>query len=327
MALRYTGLMRKSDFIFRYHVRNWSAYNRALVGRGSITFWIDEDAVSAWCNQGRSRGRGRPRIYTDSAVECALVVKAVFHLSLRATQGFLESVVRLMAIVLPVPNYTTLSRRQSGLDRRWQTAPTKQARHVVIDTTGLKVFGAGEWYVRKHGMGRGRRRTWRKLHLGVDEETKEIVAVDLTASDIHDGSHLPVMLDQVKDEVGQVSGDRAYDTGRCYQAVLARGAKPTIPPRRNARLSSVNDPPPFKAVRDAVLRRIKSEGRYPWRSSSGATRQSLAENAVSRFKSLLGVKLMSRSLGAQRVEAVIKCRVLNRMAALGMPKSERIPVV
>ena len=198
---------------------------------------------------------------------------------------------------------------------------------MVIDTTGLKVFGAGEWYVRKHGMGRGRRRTWRKLHLGVDEETKEIVAVDLTASNIHDGSHLPVMLDQVKDEVGQVSGDRAYDTGRCYQAVLARGAKPTIPPRRNARLSSVKDPPPFKAVRDAVLRRIKSEGRYPWRSSSGATRQSLAENAVSRFKSLLGVKLMSRSLGAQRVEVVIKCRVLNRMAALGMPKSERIPVV
>ena len=198
---------------------------------------------------------------------------------------------------------------------------------MVIDTTGLKVFGAGEWYVRKHGMGRGRRRSWRKLHLGVDEETKEIVAVDLTGSNIHDGSHLPVMLDQVKDEVGQVSGDRAYDTGRCYQAVLARGAKPTIPPRRNARLSSVKDPPPFKAVRDAVLRRIKSEGRYPWRSSSGATRQSLAENAVSRFKALLGIKLTSRRLDAQQVEAVVKYRVLNRMAALGMPISERIPVV
>ena len=110
--------MRKSDFIFRYHIRNWPAYNRALVDRGSITFWVDEDAVSAWCNQGGHEGRGRPRIYTDSAIECGLLVKAVFHLSLRATQGFLESVVRLMDIVLPVPNYTTLSRRQSGLDRR-----------------------------------------------------------------------------------------------------------------------------------------------------------------------------------------------------------------
>ena len=140
--------------------------------RGSITFWVYEDAVSAWCNQGGPEGRGRPRIYTDSAIECALVVKAVFHLSLRATQGFLESVVRLMEIVLPVPNYTTVSRRQGRLDKRWQSAPTKQARHVVIDSTGLKVFGAGEWYVRKHGMGRGRRRSWRKLHLGVDDETR-----------------------------------------------------------------------------------------------------------------------------------------------------------
>ncbi len=198
---------------------------------------------------------------------------------------------------------------------------------MVIDTTGLKVFGAGEWYVRKYGTGRGRRRTWRKLHLGVDEETKEIVAVDLNASNIHDSSHMPVMLDQVTDEVGQVSGDRAYDNGRCYQAILARGAKPTIPPRRNARLSSAKDSPLFKAVRDTVLRRIKSEGRYPWRISSGATHQSLAENAVSRFESLLGVKLMSRRLDAQRVEAEVKCQVLNRMAALGMPKSQRIPVV
>jgi len=110
--------------------------------------------------------------------------------------------VRLMDIVLPVPNYTTVSRRQGGLDKRWQSASRKQARHVVIDTTGLKVLGADEWYVRKHGIGRGRRRTWRKLHVGVDEEIKEIVAVDLTASNIHDGSHLPVLLDQVKGEVG-----------------------------------------------------------------------------------------------------------------------------
>jgi len=126
---------------------------------------------------------------------------------------------------------------------------------------------------------------------------------------------------------GQVSGDRAYNTGKCYQAILARGAVPTIPPRRNARLSAASDLPPFKAVRDVVLRRIRNEGRYPWRTSSGATRQSLAENAVSRFKALIGVRLMSRRFDAQQVEAVVKCRVLNRMAALGMPKSECIPVV
>jgi len=135
----------------------------------------------------------------------------------------------------------------------------------VIDTTSSKVFGAGEWYVRKHGTGKGRRRTWRKLHLGVDEASKEIVAVDLTASGLHDGPHMPAMLDRVPDEVGQVSGDRAYDSGRCYLGILARGAVPTIPPWRNARLSTAKDPPAFRLERDAVVRRIKEKGSYSWR--------------------------------------------------------------
>lgn len=315
----------KSDFVFRYRVRNWPQYNRALVRRGSLTFWVDEQAVRGWRAESRSGPfGGRPRFYADTAIECALVIKAVFHLSLRATQGFLESVVRLMDVDLPVPDYTTVSRRQRGLGLGLETSPTHGPRHVVIDTTGLKVFGAGEWYVRKHGMGRGRRRTWRKLHLGVDETTKEIVAVDLTASGVHDSPHLPMVLDQVADDVRQVSGDRAYDSGRCYEAILARNATPTIPPRRNARLSTAKDPPAYRVERDTVLRRIKEEGSYVWRTSSGATRQSLAENAVSRFKALVGAKLSARVLENQRVEAAVKTRMLNRMTSLGMPKSERI---
>jgi len=252
------------------------------------------------------------------------VVRSVFHLSLRATQGFLESLVELMGVELPIPDYTTISRRQAGLDLELGPLPASGPRHVVIDTTGLKVFGAGEWYVRKHGMGRGRRRIWRKLHLGVDEATKEIVAVDLTTSGVHDSPHMSAVLDSVQDEVRQVSGDRAYDSGTCYQAILARGAVPTIPPRRNARLSTAKDPPAFRVERDAVVRRIKNEGRYPWRTASGATRQSLAENAVSRFKALVGVKLAARRFENQQVEALVKCRVLNRMASLGLPRSERV---
>ena len=319
--------MNKSDFIFKYRVRNWREYNRALVRRGSITLWVDEQAVAAWRNEEMSGRRGRPRIYTDTAIECALIVKAVFHVSLRAAQGFLESVVRLMGVGLPVPDYTTVSRRQAGLIRVLTQVASATARHVVIDTTGLKVYGAGEWYIRKYGMGRGRRRTWRKLHLGVDETSKEIVAVDLSTSGVHDSSHLPLVLDQVIGDVNQVSGDRGYDSGTCYQAIFARGAVPTIPPRRNAKVSRAKDPPPFRAERDAVLRRIREEGRYVWRTTSGATRQSLAENAVSRFKALAGIKLASRKFENQRVEARVKCRLINRMTALGMPRSERIPVI
>lgn len=260
-----------------------------------------------------------PRSWTASPTRHCVVQQR-----LRATQGFLESVVRLMGVDLPVPAYCTVSRRQAGLEVALGTTPAKAPRHVVIDTTGLKVFGAGEWYVRKHGMGRGRRRTWRKLHLCVDETTKEIVAVDLTTSGIHDSPHLPAVLGQVADAVGQVSGDRAYDSGRCFEAILAREATPTIPPRRIARPSTVKDPPAHRVIRDAVLARIKDEGRYVWRASSGATRQSLAENAVPRFKALVGVRLSSRKLENQRVEALMKCRALNRMTALGLPVSERV---
>ena len=318
--------MGKNDFIFKYRVRNWSEYNRALVRRGSLTFWIDEQAVSGWRHEAGVGGRGRPRVYTDTAIECALLVKAVFHLSLRATQGFLESVVKLMDVALPVPGYSTVSRRQDALEVGLAIAPGAQARHVVVDTTGLKVYGAGEWYVRKYGMGRGRRRIWRKLHLGVDEATKEIVAVDLTTSKVHDGRQLPKMLNRTRENIGQVSADKAYDTRACYEAILDRDATPTIPPRRRARLSECAGPPPSRAARDDVLRRIKEQGRYVWRVASGATRQSLAENAVSRFKAMVGIKLCARTFESQQVEAVIKCQVLNRMASLGLPVSERVPV-
>ncbi len=317
--------MNKNDFIFKYRVRNWPAYNRALVRRGGLTFWIDEQVLWRWRHETCGGARGRPRIYADAAIECALVVKAVFHLSLRATQGFLDSVVRLMGVELPVPDYSTVSRRQSGLTVGLTLSPGSQPRHVVFDTTGLKVFGAGEWYVRKYWMARGRRRIWRKLHLGVDETTKEIVVVDLTPSRVHDGRQLPEVLDRTPGDICQVSADKGYDSRQCYEAILGRRATPTIPPRRKARLSGCADPPPPRAARDEVLRRIKEEGRYGWRVSSGATRQSLAENAVSRFKAMVGIKLCARTLESQRVEAAVKCQVLNRMASLGLPVSERVP--
>ncbi len=157
----------------------------------------------------------------------------------------------------------------------------------------------------------------------MDERTKAIVAVDMATSTVHDSPHMPEVHDRVHDAVRQVCGDRAYDTGPCYQAILDRGAVPTIPLRRNARLSKAKDPPPNRAERDAVIRRIKDEGRYPWRSASGATRQSLAENAVSRFEALVDVKLTARAFENQRIEALVKCRALNRMTSLGLPISQR----
>ena len=178
------------------------------------------------------------------------------------------------------------------------------------------------WHVRKHRS--SRRRAWRKLHLGVDETTKEIVAAAITASRVHDSSMLPTLLTQIQGRVGQVSGDGAYGTTACYQSILDREALAAIPPRRNERLSKRVDAPDWRAMRDASLRRIEKLGRYEWCASRGCTRQSLAEDAVSRVKAMFGFKLSARRFDNQRVEAIIKCTVLNRMTSLGMPESVQI---
>jgi hypothetical protein len=248
-----------------------------------------------------------------------LVLKSVFHLSLRATQGFLGSVVELMELDLPVPDYSTVSRRQGSLTVSLPIR--KRARHVVIDATGLKVYGAGEWHVRKHRS--GRRRAWRKLHLGVDESTKEIVAVEVTASNVHDSLMLPTLLEQIPGRVRQVSGDGAYDTRDCYGAIHRRGALAAIPPRRNATPWEQNADASAR-MRNSNLRRVRMNGRYEWRESSGCTRQSLAENAFSRFKALFGGRLSARRPDNQYVEGMVKCATLNRMTGIGMPESVRI---
>jgi hypothetical protein len=311
--------MSKSFSVFRYRVRNWREYNRALVNRGRLTLWFDEHAVAAWRHTEPAAGPGAPRLYADLAIECALVFKSVYHLSLRAAQGFLSSVMELMELTLPIPDYSTVSRRQSALQVHMSPSPRNGPRHIVIDSTGLKVYGAGEWYVRKHRM--SRRRTWRKLHLGIDESTKEIIAVEVTESRVHDSQQLPALLDQVPDPIDQISGDGAYDTRGCYEAVLRRGATPIFVPRRTAQPCATKEPTGWRAARNSILQQISVYGRAAWRVLSGCTRQSIAENTMFRFKRLFGGQLWARGLETQRTEAVVKCSVLNRMTQLGMPET------
>ncbi len=184
--------MPKPEFTLRYRVRNWPEYNQALVGRGRLTLWFDETALAGWLATDDSDGPGRPRVYADSTIECALTLKTVFRLGLRATHGFLESVLALLRLELPVPDYSTLSRRQPRLAVTLPFPTPERPRHIVVDSTGVKVYGAGDWHAGKYR--RSRRRTWRKLHLGVDETTKEIIAVEVTTSRVHDSKRLPTLL-------------------------------------------------------------------------------------------------------------------------------------
>ena len=302
----------------RYHLRNWNAYNQALVQRGSLTIWFDEAAIQAWLRNERAGQVGSPSTYADTAIMCALTLKAVDHLKLRQTEGFVRSLLQLMAIDLPVPDYTTLSRRASDLAVPLLRQECMEPIHRVVDATGLKVYGEGEWKVRQHGY--TKRRTWRKVHLGVDEATGEIVAQATTTSSTSDKAMLPEILDQVDDPIKQVSADGGYDYQTCYEAIAEQGAQATIPPRENAVL---NDRPVWQA-RNATIARIEEIGRKAWKEECGYHRRSLAETTMFRMKTIFGDDLQSRQDEGQKTEVAIRCAALNRMTHLGMPDSYRV---
>jgi len=323
-------IFKKHKKTQHYHIRNWKEYNAALVARGSLTVWLDEAACAAWLNEQRSGQRGASDTYSDVAIETAWHLKVVYHQTLRGTQGLLRSVLQLLGVDLPVPDYSTLSRRGRRLAVR--LAPRQQAVldcgqpiHLVVDATGCKIYGEGEWKVRQHGI--SKRRTWRKLHLGINAATGEVLAAVLSTNDVSEGDVLGDLLEQVEAVIGQVSGDGGYDWASCYETLAQRAQqqghpiKVTIPPRRNARIHQHGNSHAPPLARDENLRRIRAVGRQPWKRESGYHRRSLAETGMFREKTIFGEKLSSRDFDNQATEAFIRCKALNRMTQLGMPQS------
>jgi hypothetical protein len=302
----------------RYRVTNWRDYNRALVERGSVTLWIDEGVLDGW----RATG-GKGWRYSDTAILAALSLRAAFRLTLRQTQGFLASLKRCLGLTIEVPHYSTYCRRAAGLEVPKLVRPAGGGRlHLAIDATGLKVHGEGEWKVRVHG--KGKRRVWRKLHLGVDTTTGAIVAHALTPSETHDGAELDGLLGAVEGPIAAVYGDKAYDAFDSHAAILARGARPVIPPRKGAAIRPPPGRPDVPTTRGAAVARIAEIGRKAWKQETHYHRRSLAETAMGRYKTIIGPSLKARTLGNQKAEAAIGARCLNRFTALGMPRSVRI---
>ena len=204
-----------------YRVKNWSSYNRALVARGSLTVWLDDSLWKQWYAQGPPQ-RGAQFVYSDQTIEWILTMRLLLRLPLRQTQGFIQSLLDLMPLALAAPDYSTLSRRQGSLAVVLPTQCPDKPMHLVVDSTGLKVYGEGEWKVRQHGW--TKRRTWRKLHVGVHEATGEVVAQTLTSNRIDDASQVAPLLTQVDEAVGAVGGDGAYDKQKVFDALPRRRA-------------------------------------------------------------------------------------------------------
>ncbi len=309
----------------RYRVQNWPEYDRALQQRGSLTVWVTPEAIAAWCPP-RTGGRGRPRDYSEVAIETGHLLRLAFGRPWRQTEGLLRSITALLGLSIGVPDHTTFSRRSPGLALAAALARAQASGpvHVVIDATGLKVYGAGEWLVEKHGE-RGRRE-WRKLHLAVDPSTGEVLACALTSNEEGDASQVGPLLEQIPGPLGSVIADGAYDGEPVYRAVAERQPDPpvavVIPPRSTAVPSTAAGTAPSQ--RDRHLQLIRDKGRLGWQKAVDYGRRSLGETAMFRYKALVGPGLRARSLSAQKTEARVACAVLNRMTRLGMPVSQRI---
>ncbi len=302
----------------QYRVTNWPEYDRALVQRGSLTLWFDEMFLRERWWPAPTGKRGASFEYSDIAIQALLTLKAVFDLPYRRVEGLAGSIVRLLGLPLRIPDHTLWSRRAKTLTvqipRRQRAGPV----HVVVDSTGSKIYGEGEWKVRRTGA--GKRRTWRKVHLAFDADAKDAIGVEVTTEEWMDGEVFKGLLKQIEGDIAQVDGDGACDTRGVYDAALERGAKVAVPPRDNAVPWEADHP------RTQALAEIADQGLPEWKKSIGDHRRSLAENGIYRFKQLVGDRLASRLFETQVTAAHVRVAALNVMTYLGMPVSIRVGV-
>jgi hypothetical protein len=307
----------------KHRVTNWAEFNEGLRRRGDLTVWISEDALALWSAPRRTT-RGGQRRYSDLAIELCLTLGMVFKRPLRQTQGLMRSIAGLLGVGIVVPDLSTLSRRSRGLTLRATRKPGGgKPAHLVVDSTGLKIFGEGDWLEEKHKT-KQKRRSWRKLHLGLDLVSGEIVCSDLTMDDIGDSSALPDLLDQVDGPVDLFLADGAYDGSSTRDLLVDRFGtmiEIAIPPPKNATFSPNAARHP--SARDRVIAQIKAHGRMAWQKTSGYNQRSRGETQMGRWKTVIGPKLKARTFENQKTEVKIGVWLLNRMTGLGRPSFER----
>lgn len=308
----------------KYRVRSWKEYNEALVNRGRIVFHITEEALRQWeaDEREKKKKRGRPKKFSDTAIETALTLGQTLHLPLRGTEGLLSEILSKLGSSCHAPDYSTLSIRGKTVLVSIQVRSPRECIHIVADSSGVKVFGEGEWKVRKHGW--SKRRTWLEIHVGVDEKTGDAIVGEVTDNSVHDSEMVKPLLDQVPEAVSieQFSGDGAYDTRSVYAVLKERGVQRiTIPPQKNAKIWKHGNTVGERHPRDENLRSIRKLGRKRWKELSGYHRRSLAETFMFRFKTIFTDRVPARIFENQRVQLLLRLKMLNRMTLLGMPES------
>lgn len=325
MPFKHNAARRHRIPLQRFRVKTWREYDSGLRQRGSITFWISDTAIAGWLAPRRTTPGGQS-VYSDMAIETSLMCGIVFHQPLRQTEGLMSSLFDLMGIDLPVPDHTTLSRRCTSLSLskalvRRKTATSDVGIHVLVDSTGLKVYGAGQWLEDKHG--RKSPREWRKLHLAVDADTGEIIAEILSDQNSSDISQLADLLGQIDQPIASFTADGAYDSDETYRSLRQHspGISVIVPPRARQLPTEFYGPPD---QRDWHSQTIAEHGRMKWQVMTNYGRRSNVETTMGRYKSINGNSLRSRKFANQQIEIKLGCRILNRMLASARPDSLRV---
>jgi hypothetical protein len=291
--------------------RNWGKYNKQLVARGSCLLWIDPKVAKTWTV--RSGRRGRPA-FSLLVIEMALTLKEAFGIPLRATQGFLQGLINLMGLMLKEPDYTVLCKRARELGKCLRHS-ARRPTCIIIDSTGLKVYGEGEWRTNRYRLSKHRK--WMKFHVGIDPETQQIIACLATDDRTIDAKAVPSLMADTPRSLEEVIGDGAYDRGSSRKYLFDQGLRTLIPPRHDAVLGNE----PYQAERNEIIRQMMAhedpkEGRRLWKQQSGYHRRSLVESMMSRAKRQFGGRVTTRRPENQAAQLVMRCNVLNRMMAL-----------
>ena len=299
----------------KYKTKNWSSYNDSLKQRGSLSIWFDPEMVWTPPPSGK---RGRQQQFSDAAIQTCLTLKVLFGMPLRQTTGFVQSLLRMVGLDWAVPDFSTLCCRQKTLNVSLPYRGATGPLNLLIGSTGIKSEGEGEWNARKHAC--PKRRIWRKIHIGIDEETLEVRAVEVTTSNVGDTPMLPELLNQIPPDqnIGSVTAEGAYDTRKCHDAIAAHNAHAVIPPRKNAKMWKPDTP--GARARNEAVRSSKYLGRALWRNLTGYHRRSRVETKMHCVK-LLGQRLSARDFDRQVAEIQIRAAILNGFTALAIPRT------
>ena len=310
----------------KYKVLNWSSYNKSLEDRYDINIWVDEALSKDWYfteDKSTQRKKGKPKDYGDAAILFCLSIKYIFKLPYRGCRGFIKGHFKQIGLDLKVPCVSQLCKRSKVLGFDKIITSKKKITDISIDSTGLKVYGEGEWKVRKHGA--GKRRTWMKLHIGTDVDTQETVSVILTSNAIDDADcveGLVLQTEQTGRSVNSFRGDGAYDKRKVRKYLHNKKIKQIIPPQSNA----VKDKKcrEFLSERDEAIDKIKQTERKEWKKEIGYHKRSLSETNMFRFKTTFGSNLSSRTIKNQQTEVTVKCYILNKHINLAKPHSYKV---